>query len=872
MASRISSVGMGVGGVRVYSAAAGVALVLALGSQVETKGSMTTSEAWDGALVIGEANPEGGVFPHHRGMPGPPMLLLVRPDVRSPRPAGTVVTWLAYAAGGTPPLQYRFWLFDPHSGAWTILRDYGASNQATWRPGAPGSYVVQVWVRSAGSTKSHQAWRSSREFVVTAPASVTSITSSIACPVFLGTPVTWTATAAGGVSPLSFRFWLQDQTAGTWTELAGYGPAPSARWVPASRGTYAVQVWVRSEGSTSAYEGWRTSGACTVVAAPLKVVELTASPASPVGVGTPVIWEAAATGGTPPLQFKFWLHDVANDSWVALQDYGPSAVASWVPATTGTYRVQVWARSAGSTAGFDAWLPSGDYIVTPAYTARVSVVSDTTEATGPSHGRTVISPDGRTVAFASQAANLVEGDANGTWDVFVHDRATRITSRVSVSTAGREADDSSYGPALSADARFVAFDSWATNLVAGDVNGFRDVLIHDRRTGTTSLISAAPGGKAADGESYGAGLSADGRFVTFSSQADNLVPGDANVAWDVFVHDRLEATTTLVSLASDGSQGNFNSAGSFISADGRFVAFSSIASNLVPGDTNAVADVFVRDRLTATTTRVSLTVRGAEASSGVYCTGISADGRYIAFYSYAANLVAGDTNRVADAFVHDRQTATTTRVSVTSGGAEGQDSSYAPTLSGDGRFVAFTSRAPNLVSGDINSAGDVVWRDQQGGTMSLVSIATGRAQGNGDSYIGSISADGRVVAFDSLATNLVAGDTNGEPDVFVRDRGVPGPVIALLVSADLASPRAAGTPVIWTAYATGGTSTLEYKFWIRERSSTTWSLLRNYAADNTVRWTAGVAGTYAVQVWVRSSGSSATYEAWRGSSPFLITP
>jgi Tol biopolymer transport system component len=224
------------------------------------------------------------------------------------------------------------------------------------------------------------------------------------------------------------------------------------------------------------------------------------------------------------------------------------------------------------------------------------------------------------------------------------------------------------------------------------------------------------------------------------------------------------ATTTRVSVATSGTQGNGSSYSgpSAISADGRFVAFDSEASNLVGGDTNGWGDVFVHDRATGATTRVSVATGGAQGNgdSGAAwddVAAISADGRFVAFFSEASNLVAGDTNGVHDVFVHDRDTGVTTRVSVGTGGTEGNGRAHAiPAISADGGHVAFTSEATNLVAGDTNDATDIFVHDRDTGSTTRVSVGTDGTEGNGYSWIPSLSADGTSVAFYSSATNLVA--------------------------------------------------------------------------------------------------------------------
>jgi Tol biopolymer transport system component len=381
-----------------------------------------------------------------------------------------------------------------------------------------------------------------------------------------------------------------------------------------------------------------------------------------------------------------------------------------------------------------------------------------------------ISGDGRYVTFYSYADNLVPGDTNGKWDIFVRDRTTGTTTRVSKSTAGVEGNDHSYIPSISADGRFVTFYSLATNLVSGDSNGKEDIFVRDRTTGTTTRVSKSSAGVQADGTSYASSVSADGRYVAFDSFATNLVSSDTNGMRDVFVHDRTAGATSLVSKSSAGVKGNGNSISPSLSADGRYVAFYSFATNLVSDDTNGVKDIFVRDRNTGTTSLVSKSSAGVEGNGASSSPSLSSDGRYVAFESSATNLVSGDTNVVDDIFVRDRTAGTITRVSRSTAGVQGNGASSRPSLSSDGRYVVFRSAATNLVSGDTNGKDDIFMRDRTTGTTTRVSKSSAGVAGNGNSFNPSVSSDGRYVAFESLATNLVSGDTNGLNDIFVRDR------------------------------------------------------------------------------------------------------
>ncbi len=392
-------------------------------------------------------------------------------------------------------------------------------------------------------------------------------------------------------------------------------------------------------------------------------------------------------------------------------------------------------------------------------TTRVSVAPDGSDPDRSSSSYPAISADGRFVAFASHATNLVAGDTNLCPDVFVRDRTTGITTRVSVASDGTQLFSFSSRPVISADGRFVAFTSGA------------EILVHDRETGATTPASVASDGTPANQWSSGAAISADGRFVAFRSSASNLVAGDTNDAFDVFVHDRVSGVTTRVSVTSAGAQtaGSAPEEDPAISADGRYVAFTSSATDLVAGDTNGVSDVFVHDRETGATTLVSVASDGTQADDYSGNPAISADGRFVAFMSFAANLVAGDTNGCPDVFVHDRATGITTRVSVATDGTQGDRLSEIPAISGDGRFVAFTSNATNLAGGDTTY--DVFVHDRETGSTTQVSVATDGTPGNwgGASETPAISADGRSVVFTSLASNLVADDTNGYADVFVHD-------------------------------------------------------------------------------------------------------
>jgi len=294
-----------------------------------------------------------------------------------------------------------------------------------------------------------------------------------------------------------------------------------------------------------------------------------------------------------------------------------------------------------------------------ATTVRVSVSTSGAQgdyyADGPS-----LSGNGRSVAFHASSANLVSGDTNNADDVFVHDLRLRTTRRVSVSSTGAQAAGQNENAAVSAGGRYVVFWSSAANLVRRDTNGLVDVFVRDVRAGTTTRVcvsdteAQASSGTPTFGSSY-PGISADGRWVTFVSGASNLVRGDTNVVEDAFVRDRRRGTTTRISVSTRRAQADGYSYQTKINTTGRYVVFGSAATNLVPGDTNAEQDVFVHDLRTGRTTRESVTARGAQAGSASLEPAISADGRHVGFMSWASNLVSGDTNEAADVFVRDRR-------------------------------------------------------------------------------------------------------------------------------------------------------------------------------------------------------------------------
>ncbi len=415
-------------------------------------------------------------------------------------------------------------------------------------------------------------------------------------------------------------------------------------------------------------------------------------------------------------------------------------------------------------------------------TERVSVASDGTQANGHSPS-CAISADGRYVAFSSHATNLVASDTNGQEDIFVRDRVAGTTEIVSLSSTGAQATSLCWYPAISGNGQFVAFISSASNLVPGDTNGAEDIFVRDRVAGTTEIVSLSSAGAQGDRSGYlYPSLSADGRYVAFTASATNLVTGDTNNCDDVFVRDRLTGTTERVSVSASGAQGNGTSGECAISADGRYVAFSSSASNLVPGDTNGKTDVFVRDRLSGTTERVSVAADGTETTMVSGMPIISGDGTCVAYQAYSRLPTGGRT--AFDVYVRDRSVPTTERVSVSNAGTLGNGDSYPDCASTDGRYIAFTSAASNLVPDDTNAAWDVFLRDRRGSDAvppTTTPSLTGTMGANGW-YLSNVQVG--LVAADADGTGIKQITYSATGAQSIPSTSVPGASASLTISAD----------------------------------------------------------------------------------------
>ena len=422
---------------------------------------------------------------------------------------------------------------------------------------------------------------------------------------------------------------------------------------------------------------------------------------------------------------------------------------------------------------------------------RVSVSTVNEQANGASNGKIAISGDGRYIAFSSVATNLVPNDLNAKRDVFVRDRdplgGSPDTKRASISSTQVEGNGDSAWPSISDDGRYVAFESVATNLVASDTNGQSDVFVRDFLLAVTDRASVSSVLGQAKGASNRPSMAADGRAVAFSSTANDLVPFDWNAKRDIFVRDRIERRTYIASRTTFGGVAeNGDSDNPSLAGDGLTVAFDSLANNLVtnPDDSNGLSDVFLR-RIYSMPERVSADTLGVQGSTDANRAAVSRDGRFVAFHTRHA-FDPNDTNNDGDVYVRDRYNDSLERVSISNTGAEPNGGSRFAAMSGDGRYVAFVSSATNLITETVDDNGqtDIYIRDRLAGRTYLVSQNNaGEIARGGPSRFPAISDSGRFVAFQSAANNLVPGDTNNQWDIFLRDL-VLGTTIRISVKSD----------------------------------------------------------------------------------------
>jgi len=399
-------------------------------------------------------------------------------------------------------------------------------------------------------------------------------------------------------------------------------------------------------------------------------------------------------------------------------------------------------------------------------TTRISVSSDGVEGNDLSQD-TAISANGRYIVFYSIASNLVNNDTNGWSDVFVHDRLTGQTTRVSVASDGSEGNNASgygkpYYSSISADGRFVAFVSAASNLVSNDFNNNKDVFVHDCLTGETKRVSESTDGIEGTIESYYVSLSADGHYVAFVSR-NKFTPG--NPVWDVeqlYIHNISTNETNYIDVSYNGKGANYRIEEPSISGDGRYIAFSSKATNLIPGHVGYDKHIYVYDILSKQINQIDKTSFPSDSPH------ISTDGCYVVFHTVDCGII-DICSGLQSIFLWDILDSKTTRIAVASDGTRANMDSIDPSISADGRYISFRTWADNLVDDDHNGKSDVFVHDTHSGKTIRVSVSSNGLEGNDDSDRSSISPDGGYVSFYSSASNLVDNDNNGVDDAFVHD-------------------------------------------------------------------------------------------------------
>jgi Tol biopolymer transport system component len=518
-------------------------------------------------------------------------------------------------------------------------------------------------------------------------------------------------------------------------------------------------------------------------------------------------------------------------------------------------------------------------------TTRVSVSSDGVTA-DMSASSGVLSADGRYAVFASAATNLRDGVATSGTNVYRHDRTTGDTVLVSVTPAGNPGNDVSRDPSVSASGQFVVFGSFATDLVAGDTNARQDVFVRDMVTGTTRLVSGAtegvvglPGASSLSGLSGAREISDDGRYIVFNSLATNLVAGATNGTQHVYVKDMTTGAVVRASVNDAGEPGNRPSQQPAISGDGRVVAFQSSSTNFTTSPLFNTLQVFVRVLPDGLTTLETPAAAAVARRSGVPT--LSVDGRYLAFESEAALDTADLDNGTPDIYLRDRTAGTTALASLSPNMVSGANSGR-PSISGDGRWVVFDSLDELLVHGDAGGLNDVFLYDRDERTVVLVSRNDAGEQANASSGLtlggASVSSNGQVVLFGSIASNLVAAPSSGSNQLYVRkmvdDTPPPPPQVTFEWLAPVSDTFSVGRnlPVKFTVHSLDGSAIFDtsvqadvvdssgtvmagpYSFGAQPSRAVTWSNDTYHVNVDTRDLTAGM-------YWLRVRFSSASLTA-----------
>ena len=703
-----------------------------------------------------------------------------------PSAAGTVVVQLSVANPGTKGVLTVSPAGGKRSKATALAFAAGRSGTALVKatPGAKGRLLVvstakvavRVQVDVVGYLLAYVP-------PIAAPTAVTATAQPAGAIVTWTAPV---VSAAAPV--LHYAVIVASATATPIRTVDTVGPVTSLAVTGLTNGTpYTFAVYAvtkNGNGRTSAFSAAITPAAApTAPAAPAAPTGVTAVPAA-AGTAT-VTWTAPASHGSALTGYKVTGGPAGPVSLSAAATTATISGLTIGQRYTFTVSATNAIGTSPDSAASPAIIATG--AAGTLVTSAVSVDSaGLFHGSGVTTGAVSASADGRYVAFSSASA-LAGTDGNGLPDVFLRDRTSGATTLISTvaatpNTATAVNGAFSLDTSISSDGSVIAFDSTAPDLVAGDTNAREDVFVRTPATPATVQASLTDTGAEPDKEAYGPALSANGRFVAFASNSTDMLatPPAGTIGYNIYLRDLNSATgVTLVSKAPDGSlpapAAATRISAPTISADGRYVGYSSAATNIVTGDTNGVADSFVYDTTTGTTVRVSLGAAGAQANGVSSPASFSADDRYAVFQSDASNLVAGDTNGKSDVFVRDLLTGTTTRVSVGNDGSQGNDSSTAPTISGDGTRVLFTSLATNLVVGDTNGVADAFVRYL--GTNETVRVSVGANSVEAPAtdpapVVGAatLSSDGKSALFTTTAP-LVAADTNGKPDLWARTLG-----------------------------------------------------------------------------------------------------
>ena len=407
-------------------------------------------------------------------------------------------------------------------------------------------------------------------------------------------------------------------------------------------------------------------------------------------------------------------------------------------------------------------------------TQRVSLGMGGVQADGTSYFGD-ISGNGRWVVFESNAGNLVAGNRQRRSDIYLRDRMLGTTILISVHKPKGRSIAASTNARMARGSRYVAFQSLAYDLVDGDTNQRQDVFVRDRMANRTVLASRGHDGGPADGGSQLEALSPTGRFVAFTSTASNLTTTTTPGEEELYVRDLKSGTTTLESVNNQGEASDRYVSNAAINLDGRFLAFVTQAHNLSTRDKNNEFDIYLRDRATRQTILVTTGLGGTSSDRSSNDPVLSDDGQFVAFDSFAANLAPGNENHQTNAYIWSRSTRTIRQIGLAPGGVQPNGGTSVDAITPDGRYVLVSSGASNLVPNDTNKASDLFVCDTTNGGVTRVDLTAGGQQVDAGSYFpyahgAAISADNKTVAFESSVPNLVPGDTNGHWDVFVRPR------------------------------------------------------------------------------------------------------